>query len=132
MVQNTGPEKVEILIDMRVKPSKGKFYATLVTRAGFSQPQKFQPITVEMDADCTIGGFRRSAALQIHGATNIDQDHLLRCTLKSDGLLITCDLDSMTLKSWMKIKGGTALNFNMTVDDYGDGGGKRAPLTGPH
>ena len=136
MVENTGPEKVDILIKMCEQKQKDTITVTITTRAGFSQPHKFQPITIEMPKTSTLTGLRQQVGMYCHKNFNAESDVAMGITFKeaSKGMLFTPEWNDMKMSSLATIAGnsGTTLELNMVLDGYGEGGGKRVSLTEPH
>ena len=122
----------QIIMEFKAVP-KAQTTVTITTRACFSQPHKFETLKIDINEDCTLGDFRRKVAMELHGVTNVDADILMTHPLKCGDLVVKEELNTMILKSWMQITNREELHFNMTVDGYGEGGGKRGvSLTNPH
>ena len=134
MVQNTGPEKVEIVIKM--KEQKNTIAVTIMTRAAKIQSGKYQPITIEVSKTSTFAALRRQVGLYCHQHFDADTDIVMDITFKeaSKGVLFTSDLNDMKMSSLATMAGKRGiLEMYMVLDYYGDGGGKRGvSLTEPH
>ena len=134
MVENTGPEKVEILIKMCEQKQKDTIAVSITTRAGFGQPHKFQPITIEVPKTSTFADLRKQVGMYCHKHFNVDADIVMGITFKeaSKGLLFTNDLNDLKMSSLASMAGNRGiLELNMVLDGYGEGGGKRVSLTEP-
>ena len=131
----SNPEPAEKFeIEIGATQQKDTLTLILTTRAGFSQPKKFAPISIEANPRDTLGAVRARVVMAIHGATNVDTDRLCTHTLKAEnGFLFDERLNETPMHTLMGLAGGDRhhgqVKLNMTVDGYGEGGGKRVSLT---
>ena len=126
MVQNAGPEKVEILIDMKTKPTYEDF---VVIYVGSRTNQKHRMM---VNADMKISQFKANIFANFHGLEldNPDEadytaNHYLK-TAKSNKLL----MDDYTFAHYEIHE--HSIPWELTLAFTLDSGGKRVSLTEPH